>query len=325
MHIYCAAVYTNSYMEGMNRYVKLNDREREIVNNLPHVLESWHYVGKQSYVDHMRRCQQTFGFPGIFLDSGAFSAFTLGVKLSVREYCAYIARNLDILRIEDGNIMASVLDGIGDPLETWRNQLEMEARFKIEHGLDIRPLPCFHAGEDERYLEHYVKNYDYITLGGMVGTSTEQLKTWLDRMWSKYLTDGSGNPRLKVHGFGITSVLLMERYPWYSCDSSSWIQSAAFGSIVMPGVSKSNPAWPMSVSEKSPSRHDAGMHATTLSQPEIDYVFRFLEENGFTYERLSQIYESRAAFNLWAYGVINTLMNANENKAFHESVADLFS
>jgi hypothetical protein len=324
MHIYMAAVYTNSYMEGMNRYVKLNDREREIVNNLPHILESWHYVGKQSYVDHMRRCQQQYGFPGIFLDSGAFSAYTLGIELSVRDYCAYIARNIDILRVEDGNLMASVLDGIGDPLQTYRNQLEMEARLKIEHGLNVRPLPCFHAGEDERYLEYYVRNYDYITLGGMVGSSTQQLMIWLDRMWGKYLTDGSGRPRCKVHGFGITAVPIMEAYPWYSCDSSSWIQSAAFGSIVMPGVSRSNPAMPLSVSEKSPSRHDAGQHATTLSQPEIDFVFKMLEDNGFTYERLSQIYESRAAFNLWAFGVINTLMNASANERFIERSAELF-
>ncbi len=318
-----AAVYTNSYMEGMNRYVKLNDREREIVNSLPHVLESWHYVGKQTYVDHMRRCQQTFGFPGVFLDSGAFSAYTLGIELSVREYCDYIERNLDILRNEDGNVMASVLDGIGDPLATWRNQLEMEARFK-QKGLNIRPLPCFHAGEDERYLEHYVRNYDYITLGGMVGSSTQQLMIWLDRMWDKFLTDGSGRPRCKVHGFGITAVPIMEAYPWYSCDSSSWIQSAAFGSIIMPGISRSNPAMPMSVSEKSPSRHDAGQHATTLSQVEVDFVFKTLEDNGFTYERLSQIYESRAAYNLWAFGVVNALMNASSNERFIARSAELF-
>lgn len=318
MHIYMAAVYTNSYMEGMNRYVKLNDREREIVNSLPHILESWHYVGKQSYVDHMRRLNAS-----IFLDSGAFSAFTLGVELSVKDYCDYIARNIDILRVEDGNVMASVLDGIGDPHQTYRNQLEMEARMKINHGMNVRPLPCFHAGEDERYLEHYVQNYDYITLGGMVGSSTQQLMIWLDRMWDKYLAP-NGRPRCKVHGFGITAIPIMEAYPWYSCDSSSWIQSAAFGSVIMPGVSRNNPAMPISVSEKSPSRHDAGQHATTLSPVEVDFIFKTLEDNGFTYERLSQIYESRAAYNLWAFGVVNALMTASETGIYEPRGAELF-
>lgn len=207
--------------------------------------------------------------------------------------------------------MASVLDGIGDPLQTWRNQYEMELR-------GAKPLPCFHAGEDERYLEHYVKNYEYITLGGMVGSSTKQLCIWLDRIWDRYLTDGSGRPKLKVHGFGITAIPIMERYPWYSCDSSSWIQSAAFGSIVTPQHG------PLSVSTKSPSRHDAGQHATTLTQIEQDYVFQMLEKQGFTYERLSTVYESRAAYNLWAFGVINTMMNAQNNNTFRARIQELF-
>lgn len=312
MHIYMAALYTNSYRPGMNRYVKLNDRERHIVENVPHVLESWHYVGKQSYVDHMRNDGAQ-----VFLDSGAFSAYTLGVSLSVEEYCDYIKRNIDIIRVEDGNVMASVLDGIGDPLQTYRNQLEMEAR-------GVRPLPCFHAGEDERYLEHYVANYDYITLGGMVGSSTQQLMIWLDRMWDRYLVDGAGRPRCKVHGFGITAVPIMEAYPWYSCDSSSWIQSAAFGSIILPGVSQQNPALPISVSEKSPSRHDPEQHISTLNPVYQDHVFKFLEDNGFTYERLSTIYESRAAWNLWAFGVVNTLMNASSSERFKARVQELF-
>jgi hypothetical protein len=204
-----------------------------------------------------------------------------------------------------------VLDGIGDPLQTYRNQLEMEAR-------GAKPLPCFHAGEDERYLEWYVRNYEYITLGGMVGSSSKQLATWLDRVWDRYLTDGSGRARLKVHGFGITAIPLMERYPWHSCDSSSWIQSAAFGAIVTP-------EWgPLSVSTKSPSRHDAGQHAATLTQLEQDAVFRMLEAQGFTYERLSTVYESRAAYNLWAYGVINVMMNAANDGVFRARIQELF-
>ena len=307
MNIFMAAVYTNSYMRGQNRYLKLNDREKEIVHGIPHILESYHYIGSQRYLDQMRADNAQ-----VFLDSGAFSAYTLGVSIDLPTYCEYIKRNMDLWRVEDGVVMASVLDGIGDPLQTYRNQLHMEA-------LGAKPLPCFHAGEDERYLEHYVKNYEYITLGGMVGSSTKQLCIWLDRMWERYLTDGSGRPRLKVHGFGITAIPIMERYPWYSVDSSSWIQSAAFGSIITP-------QWgPLSVSEKSPSRHDAGQHATTLTAVEQDYVLQMLESQGFTYERLSSVYESRAAYNLWAFGVINEMMNAQNNyEKFTHRVQELF-
>lgn len=305
-NIYMAAVYTNNYMVGQRQYEAFNEREQQVVHNLPHILESYHYIGKQRYVDDIRRNNDT-----VFLDSGAFSAYTLGIELSVAEYCDYIQRNLDIVKVEDNVLIASVLDGIGDPLQTYRNQLEMEER-------GVRPLPCFHAGEDERYLEWYVKNYEYITLGGMVGSSTKQLCIWLDRMWDRYLTDGSGNARIKVHGFGITSTPIMERYPWHSCDSSSWIQSTAFGVIVTPQHG------PLSVSEKSPARHDAGQHVSNLSQIEQDHVLQLLEDNGFTYERLSTVYESRAAYNLWAYGVINAMLNAKKDPVFRARIQELF-
>ncbi|AVJ51789.1 queuosine tRNA ribosyltransferase [Pantoea phage vB_PagS_Vid5] len=306
MNVFMAAVYTNGYMKGQARYGKLTPHEQSLTDAIPHILESWHYVGKQKYVDEMRADAAQ-----IFLDSGAFSAYTLGVELRVSDYCNYIERNRDIIRIEDGSLMASVLDGIGDPLQTYRNQLEMEAR-------GVRPLPCFHSGEDEKYLEWYVENYDYITLGGMVGASTKQLCIWLDRIWDRYLVDGAGNPKIKVHGFGITAVPIMERYPWFSCDSSSWIQSAAFGSVVMPTIG------PLSVSEKSPARHDAGQHLCNLTPIEQDNILRYLEENGFTFDRLATVYESRAAFNLWAYGVINVMINANHNNRLNERIQELF-
>ena len=306
MRIYMAALHSNGYRHT-NRYLKLNDHEKVIVDNLPWLLESYHYIHKQSFVDAIRERGDK-----VFLDSGAFSAYTLGVTLSVEAYCDYIKKNSDIIaRDDDGTMIASVLDGIGDPLATYRNQLEMEAR-------GVRPLPCFHSNEDPRYLDWYVANYEYITLGGLVGATADQLMVWLDRMWENHLIDGSGRPKLKVHGFGITSIPLMERYPWYSCDSSSWIQTAAFGSILTPEHGQ------FSVSTKSPSRHDKGQHITTLSKPEREYVEQMLQKQGFSVERLATVYESRAAYNLWAYRVIEEFINEKETGKFIPDRQELF-
>lgn len=306
MNVYMAAVYTNQYMRGQKKHDELTPREQEILNGLPYILESYHYVNKQRFVDEMRANNAK-----VFLDSGAFSAYTLGVTIDLPTYVDYIQRNIDIIREEDGIKMASVLDGIGDPLATYRNQLHMEY-------LGFRPLPCFHAGEDERYLEWYVANYEYITLGGMVGSRTEALIVWLDRIWDRYLVDGSGRPKVKVHGFGITAIPIMERYPWHSVDSSSWIQSASFGTIVHPKYG------PLTVSEKAPSRHDAGQHVSTLSEIEREHVLRDLESQGFSYERLSTSYQSRVAYNLWAYGEINKQMNERKVARFEAKVQELF-
>lgn len=306
MHIYMAAVYTNALMPGQRHDEKLTEREQAIVKSLPNILESYHYVGRPQYVEAMRS-----NGAKVFLDSGAFSAHTLGAHLSLPDYCTYIQENADIIRVEDGDLMASVLDGIGDPLQTYRNQLEMEAR-------GVRPLPCFHFGEDERYLEYYIANYDYITIGGMVGKTVSQLMTWLDRVWNKHMVNGAGRPRAKVHAFGITSIPVMEAYPWHSCDSSSWVQSANFGGVILPGFG------PIKVSEKSPSRHDVGQHAATLSELEQQYVFDYLEANGFSYDRVSKVYESRWVWNLWAFGQINASINAEKGARYRTHHQELF-
>src|SRR5690606_16328259 len=188
-----------------------------------------------------------------------FSAFSLGAEINLVEYCEWIKRNEDIIRRDDGILMASVLDSIGSDLGTWQNQQAMEAN-------GVVPLPCFHYGEDERYLEWYLDRYEYITLGGMVPISTPQLFHWLDRIWDKYLTDGSGRPRIKVHGFGLTSVPLMERYPWYSVDSSSWVQLAAFGNVFIPGHGQT------CFSTRSPSAKVEGRHITTMTDIEREQL-----------------------------------------------------
>lgn len=296
MNLFLAAVYTNQYRAGQKQYPHFNERERQVVDNIPHILESYHYVGKQRFVDEMR---QSGG--KVFLDSGAFSANSLGVDIDIDAYCDYIIRNRDILRVEDGVYMASVLDGIGDPLKTWRNQLYMEQRGAM-------PLPCFHFGEDERYLEWYVQRYPYITIGGMVRTSAEDVMQWLDRIWDRYLLDGSGHPRLKVHAFGVTTISLMERYPWWSVDSSSWIQAASFGSIYTVEHG------PIAVSALSPSRHDAGRHLSNFTEIQRKHIEAQLEAEGFSYDRLSTVYQSRAAFNMLGYMKLNVELNNHFTK-----------
>lgn len=295
MQIYLAAVYTNSYMPGGNRYPKLNDAEIAIMERCKqhNILESYHYVHKPSFIQNMRE-----NGAKVFLDSGAFSAWNMGAEVSITDYVDYIKRNQDIIRVEDGNVMASVLDVVGSAQGTFENQMQMEA-------LGVRPLPCFHKNEDPRYLEWYVQRYDYITIGGMVGTPVPVLIDWLDHIWDKYMTDGAGRPRLKVHGFGVTSVPLMERYPWYSCDSSSWIQAAAFGSIYTSEFG------PISVSTNSPAKHDAGRHLSNFSPLERERLVQMLAAKGFDEERLGTIYESRAVYNLMGYMDLNEQINAN--------------
>lgn len=279
-----AGLYTNGTAdrEGKLFCELMNDEERAIVEAVPYLLESYHYVQDQKRTDRMKRDGAR-----IFLDSGAFSAFTLDKKIDLTAYCRYIVANDDIVEV------CSVLDGIGEALLTYQNQAAMEA-------LQVRPLPCFHYGEDERYLAYYVENYPYITLGGTaLADGTGQLRVWLDRCWSKYICDAEGKAKVKVHGFALTSIPLMQRYPWHSVDSSTWVTKAFRGEIIIPEIGI------IVLGQESPQRKDAGKHFDTMNGLWQNRIKAAVERRGFTIERLKSVYVSRWVFNLQIFNELN--------------------
>lgn len=290
MNLYLAALFTNHYPVTLPNWLHLNDREKFIVSNLPFVLESYHYVHKPKYVAALRSSGMK-----VFLDSGAYSAKSLGVAIDIDAYCDYCIRNQDVIRIEDGVRMFSVLDGIGDAELTYRNQKYMESK-------GARPLPCFHFGEDPAYLDYYVANYPYITIGGMA-YSKAHLFQWLDRMWNDHMLDGAGRPKVKVHAFGVTAMELMTRYPWHSVDASTWVQNAGFGAVYTREFG------PLAVSSTSPARHDAGRHIASLSDIERARFTAEFEREGFSLERLATIFQSRGVYSCLEFIKLNDDIN----------------
>lgn len=303
--LYLAGIYTSNFHKTGPLYARITDRERAARDGVRYYLESYYYIRKQKMVDRIRADGVR-----IFLDSGAFTAFTKGATIDLHEYCEFIKSNQDIIEVDDGELCVSVLDGIGDPLLTWQNQQAMER-------LGIRPLPCFHYGEDERYLEWYIENYSYITIGGMVPVSTPQLVHWLDRIWDRYLTKSDGTPKVKVHGFGLTSLTLMERYPWYSVDSSAWVQAASHGLVRSPRFGL------ITVSESSPAAKQANRHVNTLPPYQRDAIIRHIEEEGFDYQRLQTEYIARWAYNCWSFTKINEELNTRR-PVFKKEQMELF-
>ncbi len=225
----------------------------------------------------------------IFLDSGAFSAWSQGVTIDIDEYIAFIKEHQHYLDVY------AVLDSIGDPEATLRNQDYMESK-------GLSPLPCFHYGEDIKYLNEYLsRGYDYIALGGMVPIGTAELMTWLDGLFSHSLCDGKGNPTIKVHGFGLTSLPLLLRYPWYSVDSTSWVMIGRFGSVFVPRKRAGKyiydeQAHKVVVSEKSDVGD--GKHLCNYSKMERDVILAYFAEHGFTEKQLGEDYMARDRLNI---------------------------
>jgi len=152
-----------------------------------------------------------------FLDSGAFSAWSQKKKINIEEYADFILKNKS-----EFDVYAN-LDSIGDPLQTQTNQEYLESR-------GLNPLPVYHYNEPLPILHNLIAKYEYIALGGMVPISTKDLEEWLKEVF-KYICNEEGHPKIKVHGFGMTTLSLIERYPWYSIDSTSPIMGAAMGRV----------------------------------------------------------------------------------------------
>lgn len=210
----------------------------------------------------------------LFLDSGAFSAESQKVHIDINEYIDFIKEHEEVI-----DVYAN-LDVIGNAEATWKNQMIMEKA-------GLKPLPVFHYGEDLKWLKKLLdKGYDYISLGGMVPISTKDLFHWLDDLFSNYLTDHSGMPIVKVHGFGLTVLRLMLRYPWYSVDSTSWVVTGRMGAIFIPKFRQGKwiydeDSWKINVSNKSPDQKDAGKHITTMSPMEKKILLDYIHSKGY--------------------------------------------
>jgi hypothetical protein len=278
MRLFNAGIFTSNFDKAGNVYAKLDDTEREKRDGCDNFLESYHYIQNKRYVEKIRAEGKR-----VFLDSGAYSAMSKGVSIDLGKYCDYIHENGDIIE------HASVLDAIGDPLATWRNQYAMEQR-------GVNALPCYHYGEPTDVLDWYVDYYPYVTIGGMVPISTKQLIIWLDRIFEEHLCHPDGTPRCKVHGFGLTSLDLMFRYPWYSVDSSTWVQWSAFGMILIPGRMGQ-----LDVSNKSSRRKQAMQHLDALPEIMTEAIETEIKTMRGEPDRLREHYYSRWAWNCWAF------------------------
>lgn len=192
----------------MKYYAAVGDkRELAAVQIIPPVraLFSYHY-----YKNKVEEIQEFVAANHeAFIDSGAFSAASLKVNIDIDDYCEFI--------IKTGATVYAGLDVIGDAKATAKNVDYMERVHKLS------PIPTFHMGSKLDDLKELM-DYPYIALGGLV--FSKNITNHCDRVWGYILNN---NPKLRVHGFGLTNLEMMARYPWYSVDSSSYKSCRRFG------------------------------------------------------------------------------------------------
>lgn len=175
----------------------------------------------------------------LWLDSGAFSCWMKGETITVEEYIKYIKRYKEYIA---NYVVLDVIPGIPSRAPT-AEESDIGARATYSNYCKMRdagldPIPVYHQGEDWKWLEKYLvdEEVDYIGVScdKQLDASTRRLRLqWLDRIFTR-VTNEEGEPLVKIHGFAITSIPLMYRYPFYSCDSTTWSLIGSYGFILCP-------------------------------------------------------------------------------------------
>ena len=232
----------------------------------------------------------------LFIDSGAFTAHTLGKELDVDEYIEYLNSIDDFIhcfaqvdhipgKFRQPKTREEMLEA---PRLSWENYLYMKDKVKSKHKL----LPVFHQGEDWKWLENMLEFRDddgpiqYIGISPSNDVSTANKKVFIDRCFS--IISKSSNPNVKTHAFGMTSLPLLESYPFYSADSTGWIMVGAMGNIMTPwGV--------IDVSDKG--KYTQG-HVMNMAEEATSNLFDWLSENGVDPESVFEDYKKRMLCNL---------------------------
>jgi len=223
----------------------------------------------------------------VILDSGAFSAWTKFKAIDLDDYIAFINQHKDLV---DFYINLDVIPGnfgrVPSIKEVKESALASIKNLEYMESKGLRPMPVFHQGEELKYLTTYIeKGYDYIGISPANDRGTSEKIQWLDGIF-EFIGDDKGFPTIKTHGFGVTALEIMFRYPWFSVDSASWAFTGAFGSILIPlkinGISHyDKPPTRIKISDRAPQSTDEAIHFKTLSPAEQKYVVDYILSKGY--------------------------------------------
>lgn len=248
----------------------------------------------ENYINYMK---QNNVHLKLFIDSGAFTAWTKGTVIDVDTYINWLNERADYLYLYGqldsipGNIhTGATAEQVKEAAkQTWENYLYMRSKLKNPNAL----LYTFHVGEPYEYLQQALEWVDeignhipYIALEGMVGKTTQIKDNFLQECFK--IIKNSSNPNVKIHAFGMTSFKLLSIYPITSADSTSWIMTGANGSIMSD----------IGIIHVSENGKNCFNHFSHLDKKYQDYIDKLISKYGYTLQELSKDYKKRELLNI---------------------------
>lgn len=228
----------------------------------------------------------------LFIDSGAFSVAHSGANVNIDNYICFIKSNPNILNWAE-------LDVIPYPIlnnetakycsdKSWENYVYMR-----EHIDTTNILPLYHFGEPKNGLRRILNTevcgelVSYIGVGGRHGVSVDEQIKYFNEVFT--IIQESRNPHVKVHAFGITVPKILNNFPFYSADSTTWLQTAINGFILTEDLQT------VMISDGTKFNK---LNVQTMPKEAMCSVLQLVDKYGYDYFKLCSDYKVRLRFNI---------------------------
>ena len=145
---------------------------------------------------------------------------------------------------------------------------------------------------------------EYIGISPANDRTTAQKMVWLDEVFN-YLCGDEGYPKIKTHGFGVTALPILYRYPWFSIDSATWLMVGAYGGAMIPVADVHGKpdfmkvpriihfSLPTDVKKLSLNYLSPERSYSALGKQKREYVEKYVADQGFTIKGLRTDYRDR--------------------------------
>ena len=143
------------------------------------------------------------------IDSGAFTFMNSGGEVNwaeyVDDYAEFVNRyNIDLFIELDLYSVVGV-----------KNTEKLRKRLELKTGKKC--IPVFHPELGIDYYKKMVDAYDYIAIGGIV------VGKWKNENQMIPLINYANQKGVRVHGLGFTRISKLDKFRFYSVDSTSWM------------------------------------------------------------------------------------------------------
>ena len=236
----------------------------------------------------------------IILDSGAFSVWTKKKQINIDHYIQFIKENRHMI---DYAVALDVLPGAPNQKLSFEDR-QVAARasrrnyiYMLKKGVPADILiPVYHQGEEEIWLEKMARECNYIGISPANDKTTAQRKMWLKNTCAPYLFNADGSPKIKFHGFAVTSFDLLTSFSWYSVDSATWLQGSISGFIYVPKYQSTalppfdfSLMWQVFMGKKTPAQK----HISNITEKKRQVVLKWVESCGGCLQKCADEYKER--------------------------------